>query len=183
MGAPGDDDALTLLADALRVNDQYAASAKVLDQLIADEADKASWQLYYMRGVAEEQSGQWPAAETDMKKALELSPDEPDILNYLGYSWIDRGENLKEAMAMVQKARKAVAEAMDLTPPERYSIQRHSAHRLLDLRLAGWRWQPVRRRPVRRRATLRLALVTRVAPATWAAVSAIPASLTSASAT
>jgi tetratricopeptide (TPR) repeat protein len=102
--APGDDDALTLLADALRVNEQYAESAKVLDKLIADEGDKAGWQLYYMRGVALEQSGQWPQAEADMKKALQLSPDEPDVLNYLGYSWIDKGENLKEAKAMIEKA-------------------------------------------------------------------------------
>jgi tetratricopeptide (TPR) repeat protein len=102
--APGDDDALTLLADALRLNEQYAESAKVLDQLIANQGDKARWQLYYMRGVAFEQAGQWPAAEADMKKALALSPDQPDVLNYLGYSWVDRGENLKEAKAMIEKA-------------------------------------------------------------------------------
>ena len=103
-GAPGDDDALTLLADALRVNEQYAASAKVLDKLIADLGDRATWQLYYMRGVALEQAGQWPAAEADMQKALTLSPDEPEVLNYLGYSWIDRGVHLREAKAMIEKA-------------------------------------------------------------------------------
>jgi Flp pilus assembly protein TadD len=103
-GAPGDDDALTLLADALRVNEQYAESAKVLDTLIADLGDRASWQLYYMRGVALEQAGQWPAAETDMQKALALSPDEPEVLNYLGYSWIDRGVHLREGKAMIEKA-------------------------------------------------------------------------------
>lgn len=102
--APDDDDALTLLADALRVNDQYAASAQVLDRLIADQGDKAGWQLYYMRGVAEEQADQWPAAEADMKKALSIDPDEPEILNYLGYSWVDRGEHLTEAKAMIEKA-------------------------------------------------------------------------------
>ncbi len=102
--APGDDDALTLLADALRINEQYAASAKVLDQLIADQGDKASWQLYYMRGVALEQANQWPAAETDMEKALSLAPDEPEVLNYLGYSWVDRDERLPEAKSMIEKA-------------------------------------------------------------------------------
>ena len=102
--APGDDDALTLLADALRINEHYAESAKVLDKLIADQGDKASWQLYYMRGVALEQSDQWPAAEADMQKALTLSPDEPEVLNYLGYSWVDRGERLPEAKAMIEKA-------------------------------------------------------------------------------
>ena len=103
-GSPGDDDALTLLADALRVNAQYADSAKVLDKLIADLGDRASWQLYYMRGVALEQAGQWPAAEADMQKALVLSPDEPEVLNYLGYSWIDRGVHLREGKAMIEKA-------------------------------------------------------------------------------
>lgn len=102
--APGDDDALTLLADALRINGRYDESAKVLDQLIADQGDKAGWQLYYMRGVAHEQAGDWAPAEADMKKALELDPDEPEVLNYLGYSWLDRGEHLKEAKAMIEKA-------------------------------------------------------------------------------
>ncbi len=102
--APGDDDALTLLADALRINQRYAESAKVLDKLIADQGDKAGWQLYYMRGVALEQADQWPAAEADMKKALALAPDEPEVLNYLGYSWVDRGERLAEAKTMIEKA-------------------------------------------------------------------------------
>jgi tetratricopeptide (TPR) repeat protein len=102
--SPGDDDALTLLADALRINERYADSAKVLDQLIADQGDKAGWQLYYMRGVARQQADEWPAAEADMKKALELDPDEPEVLNYLGYSWIDRGEHLDQAKAMIEKA-------------------------------------------------------------------------------
>jgi tetratricopeptide (TPR) repeat protein len=101
---PGDDDALTLLADALRVNEQYAESAKVLDTLIANQGEKASWQLYYMRGVARQQSGDWTTAEADMKKALTLAPDQPEVLNYLGYSWIDRGERLQEAKAMIEKA-------------------------------------------------------------------------------
>ena len=101
---PGDDDALTLLADALRVNEQYAESAKVLDTLITNQGDKASWQLYYMRGVARQQAGDWTTAEADMKKALTLAPDEPEVLNYLGYSWIDRGERLQEAKAMIEKA-------------------------------------------------------------------------------
>jgi len=102
--SPGDPDALTLLADALRTSERYQDSADVLDQLITARGDAASWDLYYMRGVALEQAGQWPAAERDLKKALSLKPDEPDILNYLGYSWIDRGEQVKEGKAMIEKA-------------------------------------------------------------------------------
>src|SRR6185312_8209155 len=82
--APNDPEALELLADALRVNERYAESAQVLDKLIAGLGDKASWNLYYMRGVALDQAGDWAAAERDLRKALDLSPDEPDVLNYLG---------------------------------------------------------------------------------------------------
>ena len=102
--APGDQDALTLLADALRTSEHYQESADVLDKLIATRGETASWDLYYMRGVALEQAGHWPDAERDLKKALSLKPDEPDILNYLGYSWIDRGEQVKEGKAMIEKA-------------------------------------------------------------------------------
>jgi Flp pilus assembly protein TadD len=102
--APNDQDAQILLADALRTAERYQESADVLDKLIAARGETASWDLYYMRGVALEQAGRWQDAERDMQKALSLKPDEPDILNYLGYSWIDRGEKLKEGKAMIEKA-------------------------------------------------------------------------------
>jgi tetratricopeptide (TPR) repeat protein len=102
--APGDPDALTLLADALRTSERYRDSADVLDKLIALKGPVASWDLFYMRGVALEQAGDWPRAEQDLKKALALKPDEPDILNYLGYSWIDRGEQVQQGKAMIEKA-------------------------------------------------------------------------------
>ncbi len=102
--APNDDDALAQLADALRTAERYDESAKVMDTLLAHLGPRASWEAYYMRGIARDRSGQWPAAETDFRKALTLKPDESEVLNYLGYSWIDRGENLAEAKAMVEKA-------------------------------------------------------------------------------
>ncbi len=102
--APSDPDAMELLADALRINEHYQESAQVLDKLIAQLGPKASWSLYYMRGVALDQAGDWPAAERDLKQALAMSPDEPDVLNYLGYSWIDRGVDLKDAKTMIEKA-------------------------------------------------------------------------------
>ena len=52
-----------------------------------------------------EQSNRWPQAEADLKAALKLSPQEPQLLNYLGYSWVDKGENLSEALGMLEKAR------------------------------------------------------------------------------
>jgi len=101
--ASGDADSRLNLADLLRANDQYAESAQVLTTLI-DESPKPDWRLLYARGVAYERIGRWPDAERDLQEALKLQPEDPELLNYLGYSWIDRGEHLKEAMAMVEKA-------------------------------------------------------------------------------
>ena len=60
--------------------------------------------IYYFRGICYERSKQWAKAEADLKKALELFPDQPHVLNYLGYSWIDQGINLDEGMEMIKKA-------------------------------------------------------------------------------
>ncbi|MGC2781087.1 MAG: tetratricopeptide repeat protein, partial [Bradyrhizobium sp.] len=66
--------------------------------------DKANSVYYYYRGICLERSKQWPKAEADMRKALELQPDQPHVLNYLGYSWIDQGVNLDEGMKMIKRA-------------------------------------------------------------------------------
>jgi tetratricopeptide (TPR) repeat protein len=65
---------------------------------------RSVWPLLYARGVAYERSHQWPKAEADFKHALELAPDQPTVLNYLGYSWADQGTNLAEAKQMIDKA-------------------------------------------------------------------------------
>jgi len=101
--ATGDTEARITLSDLLRVNEQYPEALSLLDGLIA-EAKTPDWQLYYARGQAYERTGNWKAAEADLSKALSMRPDEAELLNYLGYAWIDRGENLKEAMGMVEKA-------------------------------------------------------------------------------
>ncbi|MEO1746729.1 MAG: tetratricopeptide repeat protein, partial [Pseudomonadota bacterium] len=62
------------------------------------------WTMHYRLGIAYERTKQWPKAETAFKKALELSPDQPDVLNYLGYSWIDMNMNLEDGLDMIQKA-------------------------------------------------------------------------------
>jgi tetratricopeptide (TPR) repeat protein len=102
--AGGDRDALINYADILRANERFAESAAVLDKVIGPDLAKADWRLLYMRGVARERSGNWPGAEADVTAALAQQPDEPELLNYLGYSWIDRGQRLGEAMGMVQRA-------------------------------------------------------------------------------
>lgn len=100
------------LGDALRRAERYAEAVPAYDTAIALIADPqpAHWTLFYSRGVAEERAGLFDASVADLKKALELAPNQPQVLNYLGYSWIDRGENLDEAMAMIQKAVEAEPE-------------------------------------------------------------------------
>jgi tetratricopeptide (TPR) repeat protein len=78
-------------------------------------ADANNWSLYYVRGIAYERSDQWPKAEADLKKALALSPDQPLIMNYLGYSWIDKGQNLDEGMKLIKRA-------VELKPDDGYIV-------------------------------------------------------------
>src|SRR5271163_3360172 len=77
--------------------------SKGIDAL-PDANDKNNTVYYYYRGICEERSKQWNKAEADMRKALELQPEQPNVLNYLGYSWIDQGVNLDEGMKMIKRA-------------------------------------------------------------------------------
>ncbi|WP_237476990.1 tetratricopeptide repeat protein [Lichenibacterium dinghuense] len=103
---PHDLDALTTLGNVEREQKQYAEAAatygQALDSLPKD--DKAAWTLLYFRGISYERAHEWPKAEADFQRALQLEPDQPLVLNYLGYSWVDRGEHLDEAFAMLRKA-------------------------------------------------------------------------------
>ncbi|WP_293530158.1 tetratricopeptide repeat protein [Phenylobacterium sp.] len=100
--ADGDVDAVINLSDILRANEMFSESADVLDPVLA--SSPPDWRLSYARGVSLERAGRWPEAERDLKAALALNPDEPELLNYLGYSWIDRNENLDQALEMVRRA-------------------------------------------------------------------------------
>ena len=84
----------------------YGKAAEVMDRAIAriPHLEKENWLMLYQRGMAEERLKEWDKAEPDFRKALELSPDQPQVLNYLGYSLIDRNEKLDEALNMVKKA-------------------------------------------------------------------------------
>lgn len=105
--APDDPQALVMLADLLREDERYAESVAVLDKLIAavPAQDAAAWRLYYMRGASLERTGKWEAAQADLEHALKLKPDDPEVLNYLGFTWADRGEHLSQALGLLEKAR------------------------------------------------------------------------------
>lgn len=97
----------TALGDAYRNESKFAEAADAYNHAVAllGADNKTSWPLYYARAIAEERSHRWDAAETDLRHALQLSPDQPQVLNYLGYSWVDQGKNLPQALAMLEKAR------------------------------------------------------------------------------
>ncbi|WP_085964433.1 tetratricopeptide repeat protein [Bradyrhizobium sp. ORS 375] len=104
---PKDLEAIMALGNIERGRKKFADCAKTyslgVDSLPANN-DKANSVYYYYRGICLERSKQWPKAEADMRKALELQPDQPHVLNYLGYSWIDQGINLDEGMKMIKRA-------------------------------------------------------------------------------
>ena len=104
VASPNDRDAAVALADLLRAGGQWNESVTVLDPIIARETATPDWRLLYLRAVALEQAKRWPEAERDLQAALKINPDEPELLNFLGYTWIDRNEHLAEALGMVQKA-------------------------------------------------------------------------------
>lgn len=94
------------LGDAYRRDENIAAARKAYDTAIsmATETDPAHWVVYFSRGICAERLGDFAAAEADMRKSLELNPNEPRVLNYLGYTFVDRNENLDEALDMIERA-------------------------------------------------------------------------------
>lgn len=101
--ATGDRDGKLTLADLLSANGDDAAAVAIWNAELAS-GQSADWQLYYARGRAYGRMDRWKDSEADLLQALRLRPDDAELLNYLGYGWIDRGERLPEAMAMVEKA-------------------------------------------------------------------------------
>ncbi|MES2916414.1 MAG: tetratricopeptide repeat protein [Pseudomonadota bacterium] len=94
------------LADMLRGEDRFdeAEVAYTAAIELTKAAKTEDWVLYFYRGIAEEQSKDWAGAEADFRRALELNPTQPQVLNYLGYGLVDRGEKLDEALGMIEKA-------------------------------------------------------------------------------
>ncbi|MFE0235803.1 tetratricopeptide repeat protein [Brucella anthropi] len=95
----------------------FADAAKIYDAAVDQikTPERKDWPVFYQRGIAYERLKQWDKAEPNFRKALELYPDQPQVLNYLGYSWVDRGENLDEALGMIKKA-------VELRPQDGYIV-------------------------------------------------------------
>lgn len=112
-----DTEALLALGNLHRSRKEYKEAAAYYTKVVelSPKDDRGNWSTFYYRGVTHERMKNWPAAEADFKKALELFPDQPSVLNYLGYSWVDRGENLDEGLRMLRKA-------VELRPTDGYIV-------------------------------------------------------------
>ncbi|MBX3548558.1 MAG: tetratricopeptide repeat protein [Xanthobacteraceae bacterium] len=105
------------LANVLRAGKKFAEAGDVYSKVLEllGEPKREHWSLYYFRGICYERSKQWALAEKDFQEALKLFPDQPQVLNYLGYSWVDQGVNLDKALDMIRKA-------VSLRPKDGYII-------------------------------------------------------------
>jgi tetratricopeptide (TPR) repeat protein len=94
------------LGDMLRREERFAEATLAYDRAIAliGTEEEAQWVVYFSRGITLEREDRWPEAEADFRKALELYPDQPQVLNYLGYSLVEMKTNLDEALAMIERA-------------------------------------------------------------------------------
>jgi tetratricopeptide (TPR) repeat protein len=103
---PTDLQAYMTLGAILSQHKHYEEAAGVYDRAAGQisEIEESHWNLFYRRGIAYERLKQWDKAEPNFKTSLELDPDQPDVLNYLGYSWVDMGINLDEGMDMIRRA-------------------------------------------------------------------------------
>ena len=114
---PNDVDALNALGNLQRSRKEFVDAAATYSKVIdnSPKQDRGLWPVYYFRAISYERQKKWPEAEADFKKALDLFPNQPLVLNYLGYSWVDRGMNLDEAFKMLKKA-------VELRPTDGYIV-------------------------------------------------------------
>ena len=99
-------DSLKLLGDIYRNHNNYNEAIKFYNEGVSriKQIEAIHWELLYSRGIAYERNNEWNLAEKDFLKILELVPDQPDVLNYLGYSWIEQDINLDQAKKFILKA-------------------------------------------------------------------------------
>lgn len=97
---------LIQIGDSLRRRSRFREAAEAYDRAVARIAtpSRANWPLFYERGIAYERGGQWAKAEADFEYALQLAPDQPNVLNYLGYAWVEQGHQVDRARRMIERA-------------------------------------------------------------------------------
>ncbi|MAE51091.1 MAG: hypothetical protein CMH27_04715, partial [Micavibrio sp.] len=103
-----DMEALIKIGDIYRRNERHEeailAYNEAEERIGKDNILPNYWHLYYVRGMALEQNGNWDLAEQNLQAALDFKPEQPYVLNYLGYAWADQGKNLDKARKMIEKA-------------------------------------------------------------------------------
>jgi tetratricopeptide (TPR) repeat protein len=94
------------LGDVLRAREDWAGAIAAYDRALerVPEDTQMRWVLYYSRGIAYERSGDMAASEADFRAALAVNPEQPQVLNYLGYSLVEQHRNLDEALDMIERA-------------------------------------------------------------------------------
>lgn len=94
------------LGSLLRSKERFAEAVSAYDRAVErlGKPDRRHWSLYYFRGIALERLSLWPRAEKDFLLALDLEPDQPFVLNYLAYSWVEKKLNLDKAKSMLARA-------------------------------------------------------------------------------
>ena len=104
-----------LLADIYRTEKNYNGSINLYSQIIEDVLDENKWSIFYSRGIAYERLNKWEKAEEDLKMAMTLQPNDPYVINYLAYSWLDRKMNIDLALNLLEKA-------VELEPSDGYIL-------------------------------------------------------------
>ncbi len=114
---PNNREILNSIAEFYRIHARYKEAATAYDMIInnLDQHNEADWLVYYTRGIVLDQEKRWQEAQADFLKALELKPEQPMVLNYLAYSWVDKGLNYSKAKKMLERA-------VELKPNDGYII-------------------------------------------------------------
>ncbi|SLN59870.1 lipoprotein NlpI [Roseivivax jejudonensis] len=108
---------MSSLGDMYRQLERFEDAVGAYSDAIAafDSPDTAQWFLYYARGISQERQGNWDEAEADFRQSLDLNPEQPQVLNYLGYSLVEEQENLEEALDLIERA-------VELSPDSGYIV-------------------------------------------------------------
>ena len=92
--------------DLYRVNDRVDVARKLYDDVIAmdDAHGVVDWRVLFARSSVRSEAGDWQGAEADLQAAIAVEPDRPELLNFLGYAWVNRGVRVQEGLALIQRA-------------------------------------------------------------------------------